>query len=375
MCACIISGSRRAWHLRPSMARIAVVFATTMMTVGVSSANANDIVLDGTFGYSISGTRLTLDLGKIVNDRDGGKSGSLRVQLWATASPYSGGDIYGYILGTKNIGQLEGGYYFHSMSASTTYKRPPTGTYYVTLTLEEYTSAGFVIVDFLTFSGAKTFSSGTGASGSDLKLEGPASWSRNGKKLTIRVAKVSNASGSGTSGALRLKVWATTTPYSGGTIRGHVLGYVSLKKLPGGYYYSDINKTVSFKKPPNGTYYTALTLEEGQKGKYVIKSSINMNGTTVFGVPTSSPGGGGGIKKDWFTLNPDKHPTNDMKILRELGLSPAPTAGRGYQLWSYCATAMSYYTVYVSNPTDANWNYHATTAALAYQFYLKAPKD
>jgi hypothetical protein len=154
------------------MARIAVVFATTMMTVGVSSANANDIVLDGTFGYSISGTRLTLDLGKIVNDRDGGKSGSLRVQLWATASPYSGGDIYGYILGTKNIGQLEGGYYFHSMSASTTYKRRHRD-YYVTLTLEEYTSAGFVIVDFLTFSGAKTFSSGTGASGSDLKLKVP----------------------------------------------------------------------------------------------------------------------------------------------------------------------------------------------------------
>jgi hypothetical protein len=158
-----------------------------------------------------------------------------------------------------------------------------------------------------------------------------------------------------------------------GTIRGHVLGYVSLKKLSGYYTVTSINRVIQ--KTAQRHVLHSPDVEEGQKGKYVIKSSINMNGTTVFGVPTSSPGGGGGIKKDWFTLNPDKHPTNDMKILRELGLSPAPTAGRGYQLWSYCATAMSYYTVYVSNPTDANWNYHATTAALAYQFYLKAPKD
>lgn len=352
---------------------LVAALAVTVLMLGSAPARADDIELDGTFGYSINSTKLTFDLGKIANNRNGGTSGSLRVELWATSSPYTGGTINGYILGTKDLGILKGGYYFRAKSTSVTYKSPPSGTYYVTLTLEEYSSSGFVIVDYVNFSGAKTFSQGMGSSSTDLKLEGPSSWSRSGSKLTIKVAKVINASSGGTSGSLRLKVWATTSSYSGGTITGRVLGYVSLKKLAAGYQYTDINKTVSFKKPPNGTYYTTLTLEEYLKGKYIIKDFIPMSGTTTFGTSSTTPGSG--VKSDWFNMNPNGYDKNVMTMLRNLGLASGPTGGRGYQLWSYCATAMSYYNVYASNPTSANWSYHVTCAELAYQFYLKAPYD
>ncbi len=365
-----------SWSIKPhsiSFIWLSAAMAVTLLTFGLSSARASTIELDGTFGYSISGTTLNLDLGKIINNRNGGTSGSLRVQLWATSSPYTGGSINGYILGTKDVGQLKGGYYFDSQKTSTSFKNPPSGTYYVTLTLEEYTSSGFVITDFLNLPGSKTFSSGAGTSGSDLKLEGPASWSRTGNKLTLKVSKVTNASAEGKSGTLRLQLWATQTSYSGGSIKGYVLGNVSLKQLTAGYYFSNINKTVSFIKPPNGTYYTTLTLEEYQSGKYVIKSYIKMSNTTTFGSSPTTPGNG--IKSDWFTANPKGYNKDVMSMLRNLGLASGPTGNRGYQLWSFCAAAMSYYNVYVSNPTQANYDYHVTTAELAYQFYLKAPND
>lgn len=115
--------------------------------------------------------------------------------------------------------------------------------------------------------------------GLNLQLTGPASWRASKGKLTISTARISNENTSGYSGTLRLRLWATKTPYSGYRISGYVLGYKKYSPLNAGYYYYDIKSTVTYNKPPRGTYYTTLTLEEYTTSGYVIRDYINFDGT------------------------------------------------------------------------------------------------
>ena len=116
-----------------------------------------NIVMGGSSSWAVSGTKVNISEGTVTNQNAGGISGSLQLRLWATRSPYSGGSISGYVFGTRALGQLKGGYYLSSISGYVGYVRPPSGTYYTTMTLEEYTTSGWVIRDHVTFSSTSRF--------------------------------------------------------------------------------------------------------------------------------------------------------------------------------------------------------------------------
>jgi hypothetical protein len=241
--------------------------------------DAANIELSGSCSWSISGNSIDIEAGRVENLSSSGTSGTLRLRIWATASPYSGGTINGYVLGTRSLGTLQAGYYYSNISGSVTYSAPPPGTYYTTLTVEEYTGSGYTIRDYLTFSGSDVFG---GGSSSDVVLEGNGSWSISGSSINIGVTRVSN-DGGGTSGSLRLQIWATSSPYSGSAMSGYVIGTRNLNPLSGNHYYSNVSGNVSYIPPPYGTYYTALTLEEYVSGSYQIVDYITFSGTSVLG--------------------------------------------------------------------------------------------
>ena len=111
------------------------------------------IDLSGSLSWKISGSVVNISAGKVTNNQSGGTSGSLRLRLWATNPKYIGGGIHGYVLGIRRLGQLQGGYSYNSIAGNVQYTAPPTGYYYTTLTLEEYTASGWVIRDYADFSG------------------------------------------------------------------------------------------------------------------------------------------------------------------------------------------------------------------------------
>ena len=54
--------------------------------------------LSGSWGYEIDGKEITLYGDKISNHNNGGRSGTLKVAVYATNYPYNGGAINGYKL-------------------------------------------------------------------------------------------------------------------------------------------------------------------------------------------------------------------------------------------------------------------------------------
>ncbi len=247
------------------------------------------LTLEGTVGWRTSGDYITITADQVVNNESGGASGSLRLRVWATTTPYGGGYISGYVMGTRSFRSvLEGGYYFYDISGTVAYHRPPAGQYYTTMTLEEYDGGTWWIVDYRTFDGLTSFGGAGGSGGTgggyngDLNLEGTVSWSSRGSLVTLRAGEISNDRVSGRSGSLRLRLWATSTPYEGGTIRGYIMGTKSFRALDAGYYYYDIAKTVTFTRPPRGYYYTTMTLQEYSGGRWYIVDYVTFSGRTRF---------------------------------------------------------------------------------------------
>jgi hypothetical protein len=75
--------------------------------------------------------------------------------------------------------------------------------------------------------------------------------------------RVSNHRSSGTSGTLRLELWATTGSPASGSVSGYRLAIDTLGQLQAGYYFTNINSgTFSYTQPATGCYYISLLLTE-----------------------------------------------------------------------------------------------------------------
>jgi hypothetical protein len=233
------------------------------------AGKAANVLFEGEIGYDQIDDVVTLTADTVVNYDRSGKSGTLRMQLWATLSPYYSGRIKGYVMGTTVLGRLSGGWEFYDIYEEVSFVSPPPGFYYVTMTVEEYTRSGWIIRDSIDLDTIEVESL--------LKLEGNVDWyvgpdtrsiSARPTTLTFDVESVVNYQNSA-SRTLRLQVWATKKPYAGNfaTPKGSVLGTLPLGNLDGNSSLDGIADGVSFKKPAKGQYYTMVTLEEkGPKG-------------------------------------------------------------------------------------------------------------
>jgi Bacterial Ig-like domain len=120
----------------------------------------SNIQIFGNYTFSINSAANTVSLSVDEIDNKGAASGTLRVELWLTAQPWSiGGNNAGYEVALYQInvpgspnGKLDTNQYFTSISATVPYiNKPPAGTYYANFTIAEYTGAsinidnGFVI--------------------------------------------------------------------------------------------------------------------------------------------------------------------------------------------------------------------------------------
>jgi hypothetical protein len=75
--------------------------------------------------------------------------------------------------------------------------------------------------------------------------------------------QVANNRSSGTSGTLRLELWATTGSPASGSVSGYQLAIDRLGTLPAGYSFYNINSgTFTYTQPPAGCYYISLFLTE-----------------------------------------------------------------------------------------------------------------
>ena len=111
----------------------------------------------GSWGYKIDDHYITLYGDKIQNQNNGGRTGTLKVAIYATDYPYSGGYLNGYLLYEYALDPLDAGYFYSDISKTGWCTYPPSGSYSLTVVLLEYQSYDYKIVDYITMNGYTDF--------------------------------------------------------------------------------------------------------------------------------------------------------------------------------------------------------------------------
>lgn len=117
------------------------------------------IRMSGIFAFNQVGPQVTYGVERVDNYRSVfSVSGTLAIQLWATAFPYNGsGSLLGYKLTETSIGRLNGGFYFSNIVRTQTFFEPPAGNYNIVFVLAEWDGFEYVTVDWSNFSVRQTF--------------------------------------------------------------------------------------------------------------------------------------------------------------------------------------------------------------------------
>ena len=258
--------------------------------VFAAGARAQDIDLVGDVGWFTAGRGIQIHAERIDNNRTTGRSGFLRLQIWATTNIYDGvSDIVGYVVGRFNLGRLDAGRSFANAARVVRFLKPPPGIYFTTMTLEEETVDGFVIIDSENFTDPVNFGGfGEGSAhydtdNGDVGFVGDISWLSGNHRVQIFAEQILNARASGRSGILRVRLWATSTPYGGEpTLQGFPMATKRVGRVTAGFYLQNFSKTTFFRPPPPGEYCVTMTLEEFVRGKWNIVDFVTFPDTSLF---------------------------------------------------------------------------------------------
>ena len=265
----------------------AIWLALLCLSAALPAVSAAELDLVGNVGWDRFGNRIRIQAERIENNRDRGLSGSLRLQIIATTDVFDGTQTNVYVLGTLGLGELEAGFTFVNVSRLVRFFSPPPGIYLTAITLEEFTDAGWEIADFENFEGPVNFGRfGEGsvsdlASNGDITFVGDVSWLAGNGRVQFFAEEVRNERTGGRSGALRLRLWATSTPYSGGVLQGYPMATKAIGRVNAGFFLPNVSKFAPFRPPPEGTYYVTMTIEEYARGWRIV-DYVTFPGTSLF---------------------------------------------------------------------------------------------
>ncbi len=124
--------------------------------VDLTLSTTSDISFEGEVSWFAGDGRVQLFAERIHNLRSSGRSGALRVRLFAGEEAYDPAEtFFAYPMATKSAGRVFPGW-IEFYPPLTRFRPPPPGEWFVTITLEEY-NRGWVIQDYYTFLDPRLF--------------------------------------------------------------------------------------------------------------------------------------------------------------------------------------------------------------------------
>ena len=128
----------------------------------------------------------------------------------------------------------------------------------------------------------------------DVVLIGSAQFQVSGSSVVLSVPEISNLSSSGTSGTLRIELWAFPSPYTAGSQMGYQLATYVVGILAPDYYFAPFARTVPYTAPANGTWYYAMLLTEytsaSSDNGYTLDSYVDFPNSVQIGPAAAPPG-------------------------------------------------------------------------------------
>lgn len=274
--------------MNTTLRKVAFAFGLLVFTIAATAQQSLWLTHDAS--WRIDGRELVIDVANITNPTQE-ESGPLFLSVYAqSGSAYDGG-APGQLLGRAPLDPIAAGAQTGGIQLRTRLKGFRAGTRFTALVLERQEGRKFIIVDWVAFTSTYTFTrkqdggvgSEDGAIGrGDIYFSG-GGLSTGGRTSGFSIDKLQNQRELETSGTLRVSIYATAAPYSGGTPDGQLLFSRVLGRLAPGDYFRDIEGVAHLKKPrPRGSYYISLVIEEVQPGGFRPVAYITQSDPTAF---------------------------------------------------------------------------------------------
>jgi len=277
--------------------------------IGNAQAQTAGVSLVGTPSYSYDPIAETVQFAgvSIQNSSTTQTTGTLRVELWLTTTPYTGGTANGSRIAADVLspsvsatGQLAPGQSFANVAATVPATAlPAVGTYYVAVVVSEFSSGcpsldQYCIDTYQNLPTQLTLSD-TGPAAA-VQVFGFVFYDYTpGTGLDMGTVALENTSDTNVTAALRLDVWLTTAPYAGGAISGYHIATAPASGVIGtdGLVQTNVNIVPVSNLPPAGSYYvTQITSEQtnacGSADGYCMDSYFDLSEQLAFDSPAST---------------------------------------------------------------------------------------
>jgi hypothetical protein len=253
--------------------------------------------------YTVSSDQSTIQLHmeNILNDETDTASYDTRLELWALTSAYTETADPGPLCATAEVGPVTWGYPIQNFNATVPLTLPDatqSGTWYPTIFLFEYNPSASKY-EWVWYGSFNPITLAGGQRWNDEELVGSMSWQPSGTNVNLQVSQITNACNWGKSGALRLALYATASPYSAppATPSSLVFADYDFPALYGQQARTGINLNLPYTAPPAGTYYVTLgLLDNGVLVDYYnLPNKLTSGGTTYTITVSASPTAGGSV--------------------------------------------------------------------------------
>jgi trimeric autotransporter adhesin len=255
----------------------------------------------GGINYAITSGQVTMNAQEVLNSGPN-SSGSLRLELWASPTPYSGGTICCYQVGVAGIATISPNGSLTGISETASYNAPSSGVYSMVLVLAQYNTVDqqWEVVDAFQFPSTQTLgstldsASGFANSGG-FNLLSPETVTVSPSTVRIQLNGLQNMGVLAFSG-LRLEIQATSVHYD------QAQSYFAIAEDPiaatigPAETTAAIDDTVTLLPPPSGAYYLTLVLEQQNGSNWTTLTYVTLSNTVTF------PVSGGVIAQPTSTL-------------------------------------------------------------------------
>ena len=134
-------------------------FFVLLLLCGAASAQTSNVTFVGQIGYAVNNNTVDLRANEVRNL--GETSNNLRLELWAFPQPFDGTPQTGFRMAVRDLGVLAGGASFTNIQGAVPFTPPPTGTWYFSMFLTEFTGSannqGYSLRAYGTFPTPVTF--------------------------------------------------------------------------------------------------------------------------------------------------------------------------------------------------------------------------
>ncbi|PWV65799.1 ComEA family DNA-binding protein [Plasticicumulans acidivorans] len=241
--------------------------------------NAPAVSLGPDHGYAFNGEQVHLH----AAIRQQAAAAGLSLQLWACATPYTGGSLHGTKVAEVNVDA--GAANDALLLDQTVNARLPAGhgEHVMVLVLAAANECGTTVVDFANYPRPETFPLP--------QLRGQSDYRIDGDSVTLTVECVENPRDElNLSGSLDLELWALDAPYSDDAFNGWLLGRAALGTLNGQSMLQNLAIQVPFTPAPAGEWHIALLLREWTADGYRTRDFANFALTARWDAePTAEP--------------------------------------------------------------------------------------